>query len=159
MKLSVIEYFLSVIVSSARSQRSLSDNQYDFIECFFNRKKGKGYRLMLSLLKYDRVNDHCAMSVYNALNENNAAWSMLAGFMGENPEASLKFDVVSNLICNNSSSAVACTSYNTNSGEITIKFDQSYLSKASSISVARTFLHELIHAELYRKVHSGDLLI
>lgn len=52
----LLTIFSLVIVSSARSQPDLSDNQYGFIDYFFNDlRKDKEYKLELALLNYHNI--------------------------------------------------------------------------------------------------------
>jgi len=89
-------------------------------------------------------NNPCLASVWNKLKSTNAAASLLDKF-----ENSSWIDLC--VDASLSSSANAQTSLS--GSNATINFNTSKLGR-SQLSIARTFLHEMVHAELFRKVKS-----
>lgn len=86
----------------------------------------------------------CLSSVWNKLKSSNAAVSLLDKF-----ENSTWIDLC--IDAGLSTSANAQTSIS--GSNVTINFNTSKLGR-SQLSIARTFLHEMVHAELWRKVKS-----
>jgi hypothetical protein len=91
----------------------------------------------------------CLNSIFESLDNISIASSFLNKFSGDSPVARLK---LSTGVDSTSPSASAVT-YNPVNYVIEIKFNTNNLNR-SKTSVARTFIHELIHAEMFRKLLS-----
>ena len=76
-------------------------------------------------------------------------------FDGEFPVAHLKYSTVSNISNSNSNEIIAAQTLVPVNYVIEIQFNQQYLNQSfSDITFARTFAHEILHAEIYRKLLS-----
>lgn len=91
----------------------------------------------------------CLNSVYNGLDVSDIATAFLSNFQGHNPVAHLNFSVG---VDANYPNANAVT-YAPDDFVINIKFNPNKLARPRT-SVARTFIHEILHAEMYRKLLS-----
>lgn len=91
----------------------------------------------------DFLANPCLSGVWQKLQTTNAAHDVIQAFIGDNPSPSLHLDV------GRRQSANAITFANTSTKKIHIEFNLNRMDR-SALSHARTFLHELIHAELYR---------
>jgi hypothetical protein len=75
-------------------------------------------------------------------------YNVLEHFMGETPVAHLEWEI-------EDITGAQGVTFSTNNNElIHIQLDQSYVETASSISLARTMLHEALHAEVMKKMIS-----
>jgi hypothetical protein len=97
--------------------------------------------------------DPCANAVYSKLKSTHIMYNLLKNFMKEKPVIDLVWDVepADSLSVPNASAETQLDNYLTN---VKITLNQTYLDSASPISIARTMIHESIHAELYRKMVS-----
>ncbi|MEQ9050657.1 MAG: hypothetical protein RLP11_10125 [Marinoscillum sp.] len=111
-------------------------------------KQASLWQMMSITLSNAFKNDPCAMSVFDALNENQSAWRMLAGFLGERPTGSLSFRL------NSSFPNPARTIKNSN--EVYIEMNPLYFNAESSLSIMQAMLHEYLHAELFSRQISND---
>jgi len=94
-------------------------------------------------------NNECANQVYSKLKNTGTMHNVLKDFMGEAPVAHIEWDIRA------LPEDVNGTTYATDNNElINISLDQHYVDNASSISLARTMLHEALHAEVMRKMIS-----
>ena len=91
----------------------------------------------------------CLNSVYNGLDVSDIASAFLSNFQGHNPVAHLNFSVG---VDANYPNANAVT-YAPDNFVISIKFNPNKLARPRT-AVARTFIHEILHAEMYRKLLS-----
>lgn len=88
--------------------------------------------------------------VYNKLNRNSTSFiEAIKKFDGEFPVSHLKFSTDYTL----PTSTKAVTN-NTGANFIEIKINGNTISNRTTLGLARTLAHEVIHAELYRKVRS-----
>ncbi len=103
----------------------------------------------LILIDLSFLNNECLSNVYDQINNNsNTASDYLNNFLGENPVAHLKLVSSTSLPNNVNAQTSAPDNY-----VITITFNENNLDRPL-LSIARTFFHELIHAEIYRKLLS-----
>lgn len=93
-------------------------------------------------------NNSCLLDVWNKLKASNAGYEVLAGFLKSNPESALCLDVKDLGSTVNGNTVTTGTLSN---ASITINLNSQKLNR-SKLSVARTILHEMIHAELKRMV-------
>lgn len=107
----------------------------------------------------DHINDSdlksnpCTNSVYNTLKNTSTMYSVLKNFIGDKPISNMDWDI--GIL----STANAETSVQANNELINITINKNYIAKASPISLARTMLHEAIHAEIFRKIISANFQI
>lgn len=87
--------------------------------------------------------DPCASSVKQKLDQNDAAWKMIANFTGEPASADLHFDLNPNLASNNGGRTIKT------GNQITIEMNSSLFTSQSSLSITQSMLHEYVHAELF----------
>ncbi len=93
-------------------------------------------------------------AIFRKLSKTDILSNITKNFMGERPVVHLMLDVKSLGASPNAYTSPPNLSGNPHAVGIT--FNSDYIDKASDISVARTFLHESIHAEMFRKIESGD---
>lgn len=93
----------------------------------------------------------CVNEIYYTLLDSDVMYTILQGFMGKSPTAQLNWfvDIIPNNV--NGDQINAKTHVDAHSTYITITLNQNYIDSASSISIARTMLHEAIHAEFTRE--------
>lgn len=101
------------------------------------------------ILGKDFQNNPCLNGVYNSLNTSVIAKDYLNKFNIAKPVANLKFT----LGVDNTYPTANAVTYNPVNYVIEIKFNPNNL-KRPKTSIARTFIHEIIHAEMYRKLLS-----
>lgn len=93
--------------------------------------------------------NECANQVYSKLKKTGTMYNVLEQFVGETPIAHLEWDI------KNFSGDATGRTYSTNNNElINIDLRKDYVDNASSISLARTMLHEAIHAEMMKRMIS-----
>lgn len=90
----------------------------------------------------------CVEQAWEKLKSTGKITEVLENFTGEKPVMHLSLSV-DNLEGANGRTSVPDDGY-----WINITIDKEYGSRATSISIARTFVHELIHAEMFRKIAS-----
>jgi len=100
------------------------------------------------------ISNTCAQNTWNLMKENNIGYEVLKEFLRESPIADLCLDISSDYSCGDNPDSNGRTSANLRTHEISISFNSLYITNASEISFVRTILHEMIHAELYRKIIS-----
>jgi len=96
----------------------------------------------------DFLNNDCLNGVYDNLGGASTYNSYLTNFDGEFPVAHLKFATSTSLPENTNAVTSPPQNY-----VITITFNTDNLNRPS-LDVARTFIHEMIHAEIFRKLLS-----
>ncbi len=106
----------------------------------------------------DEVDKETLMHVYNKLIETDSFKDLFTDVFGPDSPYTVKFKIGNNALDCSSSTAIACTKYSIVSINgvptrikdklITITFDSDKLQLNSFISVARTIIHEAIHANL-----------
>ena len=96
----------------------------------------------------DFLNNDCLNGVYDNLGGASTYNSYLTNFDGEFPVAHLKFATSTSLPENTNAVTSLPQNY-----VITITFNTDNLNRPS-LDVARTFIHEMIHAEIFRKLLS-----
>lgn len=94
--------------------------------------------------KENFANNDCIQDVWNTMKDNNVGFETLTNFLGNSPKALLCLDIqdLGNTI--NGNTAPSGTISN---AFITINLNSQKLNR-SKLSIARTMLHEMIHAEL-----------
>ena len=90
----------------------------------------------------------CLMSVYNKLGGSATFQSYLKKFDGDFSVANLKLSANSNIVSTVNAETSPPVNY-----LIEISFNSNNLNR-SSLEIARTFMHEMIHAEMFRKLLS-----
>lgn len=90
----------------------------------------------------------CLSDIWNTMNQLNVGYETLTNFLGENPTAELCLDVKA---LSPSTNGNTTPSGSTSNALITININSQNMNR-SKLSIARTLLHEMIHAELIRKV-------
>ncbi|MEQ9304860.1 MAG: hypothetical protein RJQ14_13210 [Marinoscillum sp.] len=100
--------------------------------------------------------DRCLMHIWNKMKESDAAFKMLYGFLEEFPVAELEIDFVKKWeILNNGGFGDSWgVTKSFNSQEISIFLNSDALSSSSLMFVSTILAHEIIHAEMWRKVAS-----
>lgn len=96
---------------------------------------------------------------YNQLNKNKTIKTLLNDFFGDDAKFDLNFEVINNLECNDAGNASGCTeNWLEINGSITIKIDQDYVNseKVPTLFIARTIIHEAIHANLYLAIYNYE---
>ncbi|MEM6737568.1 MAG: hypothetical protein AAF620_16015 [Bacteroidota bacterium] len=96
-------------------------------------------------LKENFSNNNCVNGIWNIMKDNNVGYETLTNFLGDNPKADLCLNI------KDLESSVNGNTDPTISGEITINLNSRKLNR-SKLSIARTLLHEMIHAELFSYV-------
>ncbi|WP_298484749.1 hypothetical protein [uncultured Maribacter sp.] len=102
----------------------------------------------------DELKDKAKCVFDKMKNEDWGLKNAIKKFDGDFPVAHLKFSMSSNL--DNSTNA---TTNNSGTNHIEIKINSNTLNDRTALGLARTLSHEIIHAELYRKVRSVGGLI
>lgn len=102
----------------------------------------------------DLKNHPKANCVYGKLDATNTFRGVIAEFAGENTQFDLVFRVRD--IQGHPNALGGATKTPNRNNEFTIIIDKSNLASNASLDVARTFIHEGIHAELRRKIASVD---
>lgn len=97
--------------------------------------------------------EKCINDLLNSTN-NPFIKDLLSQFEG-NSEFNIKI-VSENKVLNNGIEVNGSTTYNSNSDVITIKISTNNALNRSVLSVARTIIHEYIHADIYRKVYTKN---
>ncbi|SEA77275.1 hypothetical protein, partial [Psychroflexus halocasei] len=95
------------------------------------------------------VVNECLNLVFDQLDKSDIASDFLTNFEGHNPVAHLYFSVGVDSTYPNANAVT----YEPDNFMIEIKFNPNKLERPST-DVARTFIHEIIHAEMYRKLLS-----
>ncbi|WP_291870499.1 hypothetical protein [Maribacter sp.] len=102
----------------------------------------------------DELKDKAKCVFDKMKNEDWGLKNAIKKFDGDFPVAHLKFSMSTNL--DNSTNAVT---NNSGTNHIEIKINSNTLNDRTTLGIARTLSHEIIHAELYRKVRSVGGLI
>lgn len=71
----------------------------------------------------------------------------------------MNFKIIPNLTCNEANSPSGCTQNDLeNNGSVTIKIDQDYVNSTQTptLFIARTIIHEAIHANLYLAIYNHE---
>lgn len=97
----------------------------------------------------DFLNNLCLNGVYNDLDASNVASDFLSNFQGQTPVAHLELTVG----VDPSFPDANAVTYDPENFIIEIMFNPNNLDRPRT-SVARTFMHEIIHAEMFRKLLS-----
>ncbi len=100
------------------------------------------------ILDEEFVNNDCLKSVYDDMGKAPTFNNYLQNFDGEFSGAHLRFSTSTTLPSTTNATTSAPENY-----VITITFNVNNLNRPS-LSVARTFIHEIIHAEIFRKLLS-----
>lgn len=98
------------------------------------------------------IDNQCLNRVWTLLNQQNSAFRLLKNFNNENPTAQLCMEAVPSLTNSQGQSLNGSTNGQTN--PIQVKINASAASQRSDLEVARTIFHELVHAEMWRKIQS-----
>lgn len=92
----------------------------------------------------------CTKGVLDALDENNIGYDLLTSFLGDNPTAEVIIDITPEIPNSSGDGTISAHTLPPANGTIKIEVSQEYLNQGrSNLEVARTLLHELIHAELF----------
>ncbi len=99
-------------------------------------------------------NNDCVMDIWNTMKDLDVGYETLANFLKDDPKAELSFDIQQ--LPNVNGRNYQTISYNPTTGEIssassTIILNSNKLNR-SKLDIARTLLHEMIHAELFSMV-------
>lgn len=97
------------------------------------------------------LNNDCVQDVWNKMKELNVGYETLKNFLGDNPKAELCLDIKDLGSATNSPNGNAGPSGTYNNATVTINLNSEKLNR-SKLSIARTLLHEMIHAELWSMV-------
>ena len=95
--------------------------------------------------KINFQNNDCIQEIWNKMKDENVGYETLTNFLGNSPKAELCLDIkdLGSGVNGNTDPRVP--------GEITINLNSQTLNR-SQLSIARTLLHEMIHAELFSYV-------
>ncbi|PTB90950.1 hypothetical protein C9994_16420, partial [Marivirga lumbricoides] len=95
--------------------------------------------------------NECVLSIWNSLIHSNSAFGMLDGFLGENPQVKICFRIANldDTSDNDINGNATPTYFRNKLNNVTIRLNSQRLDR-SMLSIARTLLHEMIHAELFR---------
>lgn len=98
----------------------------------------------------------CAKKVYENLKNSGTIFSVLKDFFEENPQSKLVFKIEVIYIPGTNEEVNGRTIRDSITGNFNIILNPNYLEKASPISIARTILHESLHAEMryYLNTHA-----
>ena len=97
-------------------------------------------------------NDPCIMDIYNTMSELSVGYETLQNYIGGTPVAKLIFDIQDLSEGNNEgSNGISFVSGTYSNASVTITLNSKKLDR-SKLSIARTLLHEMIHAELHGMV-------
>lgn len=94
-------------------------------------------------------NNACVQDVWTKMKENNVAYNSLSAFLGDKPIAELCFNIKN--LNNDSINGNAHLTGTYSNALVTISLNSTQLNRPK-LSIARTIIHESIHAELYAKV-------
>lgn len=92
---------------------------------------------------------------FNQLMKTGSMKAILVDFFGANALYKLKFQVVENLICNTNGDVNGCATNTLNSdGSVTISIDKAYINDVNTptLFLAKTIVHEAIHANIYAEI-------
>lgn len=95
------------------------------------------------------VNNVCVQEIWNKMKDNNVAYNSLSAFLGDDPIAELCFDIKD--LNDNTVNGRAELTGSTSNALVTISLNSTQLNR-SKLAIARTIIHESIHAELYAMV-------
>ncbi|MCA2738001.1 MULTISPECIES: hypothetical protein [unclassified Microcystis] len=98
------------------------------------------------------TSNNCVNGTWNKLKSQDTAFELLKNFNSENPTAQVCMEVVPSLPNEAGQERNGTTNGNTN--PIQIKISAASAASRSELEVARTIFHELIHAEMWRKIQS-----
>ncbi len=101
----------------------------------------------------------CVLSIWNSLKHSDIAYGLLSGFLGESPKAKICFRIA-NLddVYDEDVNGNATPTYLGNElYNVTIRLNSQRLDR-SMLSIARTLIHEMIHAELFRLLDEAGYL-
>ncbi|MEM9686082.1 MAG: hypothetical protein AAF934_04085 [Bacteroidota bacterium] len=100
---------------------------------------------------------------YTQLTKNTTINELLKDFFGEDADFDLTFKVEDNLTCDDASDPSGCTkaSYSYSDKKVVISIDNQYINSTETptLFIARTLIHEAIHANLFLAVkkHNGGV--
>jgi hypothetical protein len=104
------------------------------------------------------VNNQKASCIYNKLSQSPKFKTLFVDTFGENDNLNITFKIVNDIPGANGNTGLfpgTENNYNTTTGEVNlnllIKLDAGYINSSSAIAVAKTILHESIHAYLILK--------
>lgn len=98
------------------------------------------------------VNNAKVKCTYQQISKNKRIKNLLESFIGEESDYDLKFQVVQDLQCNNALDPSGCSyNYLETDNLVNISIDQDYVNsnQTPTLFIARTIIHEAIHANLY----------